>query len=65
MEVGAAFVDAGAGVAEATEWLAGFDGIADFDGGGVQVGVEGVEGAFTPIVFEDDVAAVVAVGGDF
>ena len=65
VEVGAAFVDAGPGVAEATEGLAGFDGIADFDGGGVEMGVEGVEGAFTPVVFEDDVAAVVAVGGDF
>jgi hypothetical protein len=65
VEVGTAFVDAGAGVTEATEGVAGFDWIANFDGGGVEVGVEGVEGALTPVVFEDDVAAVVAVGGDF
>lgn len=65
VEVGAAFVDACAGVTEATEGLSEFDGIADFDLGAVEVSVKGVEGALTPVVFEDDVAAVVAVGGDF
>jgi len=63
VDVRAFAVDASAGVAHFSEFGALGDSLAGFDGGGGEVGVEAVDRAAVPVVFDDNVFAVVAIAG--
>lgn len=62
VKVGAGFVKADAGVAESSDGGTGTNGLAGLDAAAHEVGVERIEGTVAPIVFDDDVFAVVGSG---